>query len=149
MLPKFKFRGTPMTQDQTMKVMGLMMTRDSEGPVTKDEELSGLFPVAVILKRITAYGLPFTFSNSFILASLLCGMNSPGKAMIVLALAFQYYKEKKSSCSDMSSLLTIDDWANMFPWGFPSDSEFQLMWESQKSADEPHGNLVDNPRHWV
>jgi hypothetical protein len=142
MLPEFTFKGAPMTKEQTKQVLGLMMAKSKEKPAAEDEQLSPLFLSQVILTRISAYKLPFTVSNFFLLASMICGIDSPGKMMLLLALCFQYHQKNKKT------LLTLNDWANMFPWGMPTKEEFHQMWDSQKREGEPLGNMVDNPEYW-
>lgn len=143
MLPKLKFHGKPMTKEQSEIFLKLMLAKPKEIPIENDEELNTSFLSQIIIKRIKAYKLPYSLSNLFLLMSLSCGVNTPGKAMIILALSFQYYNKNPKS------LLTIEDWANIFPFGMPSEKEFDQMWDSQKKSDEPLGNMVDNPENWI
>ena len=91
-------------------------------------------------KRIQHYPLPFDMSVFFVALSIICGIDRPGKAMGLLWLAFCYHKKTGKKW------LGIEDWAEIFPFGMPTDEEWETWWDSQK---ESQVNKVDHPKYWT
>jgi len=73
---------------------------------------------------------------------LMTFLDSPGKVMLLLRLCYQYHKKSGKT------YLNIDDWAMIFPFGTPTEDEFNQMWESQKLYGERPDNMVDYVEYW-
>jgi len=71
------------------------------------------------------------------------GVNNPGKVIMLLWLCHQEYKKSGKD------YFTASDWGyNIFPMGVPTEEDQCDWWDSQKSAGEPLGNMVNNPEYW-
>jgi len=47
-----------------------------------------------------------------------------------------------------SDPMSLQDWADRFPMGLPSQAMFDYVWESQKVSSAPNGNGLDDIRVW-
>ena len=70
---------------------------------------------------------------------------NPGKIIMLLWLAHQYHKKVHHR---NITLLGIDEWVDIFPFGVPTEKEMERMWESQKAPGAPSGNLLDDIKTW-
>jgi hypothetical protein len=145
MIPQFKFRGQQLDKEQSEMCLKLLLTTrhdpSVEKPFQEDVDLMNEFPAKVIAKRIEHYPLPFNITNLFLVMSLFCGFDSPGKWMCLLWIVHNVAKARNQK------LFTLENWCEMFPWGTPTEEEFQTWWDSQK--DEHGNNRVDNPQEWA
>lgn len=147
-LPRFEFVGTQPDdeiKDQLMK----LETMGHEFPLAEaDDELTGLFPCQILLKRIEGYKLPFSFTNKFIIASGLLGLlDTPGNVMILLRYALQDYSDSEQKYGGFD----YKRFKHMFKT-IPTKEELHTYWDLQKvTSDEHHSfsdNLVDDVRLW-
>lgn len=147
-IPEFKFKGVPLTQEQTELVFSLIVNSkgESEVDVSLDENINSTFLAEVAIKRMRAYNLPFKITNYFFVASVITFMNTPGMVMGMLWIAKCYADRTKKDN------LTIQDWCELFPWGAPTQEECDTWWDSQKVTWERHGvesdNMVDYLELW-
>jgi len=141
--PKFVFKGEPLSKENLLLVINLLMLKDKEVPLDQTEkEMLDSFPVQIFLKRIKAYKLPFTITDFFFSISIMTMCDTPGVLMILLRLCYQYYLKTGKT------LLGIEDWAFMFSESIPTASELDIMWESQK-RDSLIDNMVDDVQYWL
>jgi hypothetical protein len=148
-IPEFKFKGRQLDKEETANLMSLLLAskKGTEMPMKDDPELMKLFPAQVAAKRIEVYPLPFCLTNLFFIMSIMTFVRSPGNVMGLLWLAKNYSDKRKKS------LLTLEDWCEIFPWGVPTEKEFITWWGTQKVAPEDRGpmepdNLVDYSELW-
>jgi len=146
-IPKFTFEGRRMTEEEIRTLMKLAMAvKDNpkiEKPLDEDDKLSEDFSTQVFCKRIEFYKLSFMVSNFFLVFSLTCWVDNPGKIMMLLRLVYQEWKKTGKTYFDLNDLCMV-----IFPLGFPTEEEQRSWWDSQKASDEPLGNMVDNPEYW-
>jgi hypothetical protein len=143
MIPEFEFKGQPLTEEQSKGFIGMFLNRNKEKPLKEDDRIRDEFPTQIFLKRISAYELGFEVSNFFFAMSMMTFATNPGKIMLLLRLCYQYHKKTRKT------MLGINEWGEMFPWGTPTEEEMESMWDSQKKMGEPvGGNMLDNPKYW-
>lgn len=142
-VPEFKFKGQPLSQESMALIGKLIISAEQEVELEKDETLKNEFLRNLIVKRFEVYDLKFKITNFFFIASLITFVANPGKAMIMLWLAFNYWKKTNKE------VLGIKEWCEVFAWGTPSEEELLIMWDSQKAPKEPSGNMLDNKNYWV
>jgi hypothetical protein len=75
--------------------------------------------------------------------SMITFASNPGRIMILLRLCWQQYMKNGTKLFDFNTWAT-----DMFPWGVPTEQELEVMWDSQKAAEQPLGNLLDNEDVW-
>lgn len=142
-IPTFEFKGQKLTNENIMTLMGLL-NNSGEVPLEKDIQLASIFLPKIFLVRIKGYGLKFNVSNYFMAMSILTFVDNPGKTMLLLRLAYQYWKKTNKE------YLSIKEWCEIFPWGTPTEEELKQMWDSQKCSREGFGsdNLLDKAELW-
>mgnify|MGYP001021929473 CR=1 FL=1 len=138
-IPKFEFVGQPLSEEQSRQLMALLLNKDKDVPLAQEPILANEKSSQMILKRIEAFKLPFTITAQFMIASIMTWVSSPGKLVALLWLCHNYHKQTGKT------LLNIEDWTNMFPWGTPTDKEFGLWWDKQKCK---YDNKVDLLSLW-
>jgi hypothetical protein len=146
----FKFKGRPLTQKETNTFITLGMSKDKDQPLDKEDTLFGVLlkdePLAqILLKRIKVFKLPFMISAMFFLMSVSTGFTNPGKVIMLLWLAHQYHNKAHHR---NITLLGVNEWVDIFPFGVPTEKELERMWKSQKAPGAPSGNLLDDIRTW-
>lgn len=129
----FKFKASRMTDDQTQVfVMGTI--REASGQDIPEDRLRGVFPYAVFKSRAEFAGLKTTQSVRVFITTLAKG---PGDlVMYVYALKWKADKEGVTTVS-------MNELANWFPLGFPSDEQLHTAWDAQKRPWAPLGNMLD------
>jgi hypothetical protein len=134
---KFEFRGKPLTEEQIEILMKLTLSTHKDAPLGEDKNniIHQNFISQIVTKRIEAYKLPFNLTEFFLLMSLSTWVTSPGRAMIMLAICQEYVANHDKK------LLGIIEWVGIFPFGVPTDEEFDKMWDGQKVNGS---NLVDD-----
>jgi len=145
MIPEFKFKGQPLSEKNSELFMRAFLTKEKEVPFQKNEDLSKEFLCRIIEKRMEAYKLSFILTDLFIIMSIITWVDSPAKTVCLLYMAFKYHKKTGKD------ILDIEAWANMFPWGTPTEEEFQKWWLSQKYEDKENpmkDNLIDDFNLW-
>ena len=80
--PDFNFSGRELTTDE-FSLLTACLTHKKEEILVQDSDFKNEFLVQVLLKRIEAYQLDFTFTDLFVLASFFF-VDSPGNIMILL-----------------------------------------------------------------
>jgi len=138
-----------MDKEQTAAMLQLLLSSKAgrDQPMQDDPMVRDLFHAKVAFKRIETYPLPFQWSSSFFLMSLLTFIKGPAHIMATLWLS-KCYCEKMDKAKGY--MLTIEDWANIFPFGAPTQEEFETWWDSQKCERRNGGmdNLVDYVEEW-
>lgn len=131
-----------LSEEQAKLLVQLGFNLDKEKPI-EESELSREFVPQMLSKRLAAYNLPFSFTDLFLLASMVTWVTNPGKVMILLRMCYQLYKKKGTAC------FNLDVWCKeLFPGGVPSDKALQEYWDSQKHPEAPLGNLLDLEDNW-
>lgn len=144
-IPEFVFTGKPLEEKDCGILMQFFFAAQAgkEGKLTDaPPEIAKTMPVQIFLKRLEVYGLKFSVSEFFMCMSMLTMVRTPGDTMILLRLCYQYWKKTGKE------FLTVADWCEMFPMGTPTEEERRVMWDSQKDANQPLGNMVDNMEFW-
>lgn len=137
-MPKFTFRGRPLTKEESKLYIGLIFSKSSKGEESIDKSsIKDEFAAKILIKRIQVYKLPFNISDMFFVMSVETFAKNPGKLMILLRLCYQYHQKTQQT------FLGIDEWTQLF---VPTDQELKQMWGSQKHPD--YDNLLDNPFYW-
>jgi hypothetical protein len=143
-IPNLTFEPTPLSKEASEQIMTMLMVVNSGKEVALEQSsLNQEFLAQVLLKRIKAYKLPFTFTDMFFLASVLTFVDVPGKVMALLRICWQHWK--KSGKTEFNLFCWCSE---LFPHGVPSDSDLQSWWDSQKDNNAPLGNLVDRSDLW-
>ena len=145
-VPEFKFKGEPLSEEYSKNFLKLLMAKKNERPLA-ESKLAKDFLAQIFLKRIEGYELKFTVTDFFFAFSATIAFNNPGKVMILLRLCYQYWRDESET------LIGIEYFAQIFPWGAPTDGELKEMWYSQKYNDRPsdslNDNLLDYPELWI
>lgn len=150
---------TQMTKDETMFMMNAMLSEDPNyscdiNDMDKESELYThfqplleSFTAQVFLKRIEAMT---TLKMSIgALVVLMHHMESPGNAVMY---AFRLHDKLPKN-----SIVTVDKLAEVFPWGFYSETQLTEIWDAQKVAmDDRKGytcvgaqdNMIDYLEIW-
>jgi hypothetical protein len=150
---------TPMTEDETMVMMNLLMSKDKNftcdlNEIDKESEiykhfkpLIESFQARVFLSRIKALTSLKISLGALII--LMHHMESAGKA--VMLTFYLYYK------LPMNTLVTVETFAELFPWGFFSEEQLNKIWDAQKvGRDDREGftcigapdNTIDYLESW-
>jgi hypothetical protein len=98
------------------------------------EEMKRDFGVSVMLNRIARVGLDIN-GPSFVLLMMLC--RSPGD-MAMYATALRSWQVRNDNRK-----VTVHQMYLLFAAGFPTQDALDKVWDSQKDADSPAGNLID------
>lgn len=146
-IPEFIFKGRLLDKYEVgcFLQLQLMLKKKSDVEIAliDDKEISNDFGSQILLKRIESYNLPFMISNLFYIMSVETWVKNPGKVMMLLRLLYQEWKKSGKQ------YFNLEDWTLIFfPYGVPTDEEQEKWWDSQKSFDEPLGNMVDNSSYW-
>lgn len=141
----FKFKGRPLTRKETEIFIALGTAKDKDQPLDQEDILKDEFLAQILLKRIKFYKLPFTISAMFYIISVSTVFTNPGKVIMLLWLAHQSHKKVHHN---RVTILGIDEWADIFPNGVPTEEELERMWKSQKAPGAPMGNLLDDIKTW-
>jgi len=150
-IPEFQFRGSPLSEDNTVRLLDMALTTlnkpELEKPIEQDEVLKTVFGAQIAVKRISVWELPFNISNFFFIASVMTFVNSPGMVVAMLWLAKCYAEKNKKT------YLNLSDWCELFPAGTPTEQECSDWWDSQKIPFEErtttNDNLVDVRELWM
>ena len=144
MIPIFQFKGKPLELRESEIFIHLLMSKPEEKPCQEDSELMKEFIPKVISDRIDIYKIDLSISNVLMAMLDFCFIRgNPGKAMGCLWILYTYSKKsgKKS--------LSLEDFADIFPDGCPSQHEFEEWWDSQKGGkDTEYDNAVDMASFW-
>lgn len=143
-IPEFKFKGEPLSNENTQRYMSVYMVKEKQ-KLLNESNFRDEFIAKIFLKRIEVYELKFMVTDFFFAMCIATFVNTPGRVMILLRLCYQYWKNTGKEIID------IDDFAYIFPWGTPTESELEQMWNSQKYFDRPENcsdNLLDYPELW-
>lgn len=136
----------PMTEEQSkymLMLMGLEMN-SKDDIVLKDLVDNGCMPVAILEKRLEAFGDPDREISPAVRA--FCGIisNTPAKAVMwAYALHLLWRRNKKK--------VGFETFAFAFPWGLPKEEDIIPIWDSQKMKPEPgtmNDNLLDVKKTW-
>jgi len=95
----------------------------------------------IFTKRLEAAGTEVTLPLAMFLVSL---CDSPGK-VVLWAYTVQVIKVSREI---EGRPVKMEDLAEVFPWGFPTEKGYEEAWEEQKKDGAPHGNMVDDFRNW-
>lgn len=147
-IPEFEFQGQPLDKENTGRLLSLVMLgmQGVDVPMEEDGNIADLFLTKVASKRIKAYGLPFNLSNLFFVASVMTFVTTPGMVMGLLWLAKRYADRTQKT------LLKIEDWCEIFPFGTPREEDQETWWDAQKVTWDRKSlesdNMVDYPSLW-
>ena len=140
-LPFSKLPVIPMTLETTELFMRLIMI-EKDGSMPNLEETGDELPFSVKLIKNSLRNR-FSFGMTEPLQLMLAQL-SGSAGNVIMYLTYLQYQAKKLDKRELS----IEDLANIFPLGFPTDSALQDIWDSQKvkrSQVNPLGssNLLD------
>lgn len=135
---------TQMSETETMAMLNIMLSKDPamNTDVYKQDETSDLyqhfkplfdeFVFKVFLSKIKHFTTLRISLGAFIMLSL--RLESPGNATM-----YAYYLHRKLPAG---TLVTINDIAaKLFPWGFFSEEQLNLIWSEQKTNKKETANL--------
>ena len=129
---------TEMTEDEMMLMMSIMIGKDKSLSIDIDEldkdseiykhfkPLIESFQGQVFLKRLKAFTTLKISLGAF--AILLQHMPSPGACVM-----YNFYL-----CNKLpeNTLITVETFGDVFPWGFFSESQLKEIWAAQKVDSE-------------
>ncbi len=145
-VPEFKFKGVPLCDENVKLLRDLIMNKSKEKPLN-ESELSKDGASQIFLKRIKVYDLKFMVTDFFFAICMEIFINNPAKIIMLLKLCYQYWRDHGTT------ILNIETFCKMFPFGTPSDDELKVMWVYQKWPDHPDDcfsdNLLDYPESWL
>lgn len=142
-LPSFmNYKGRVLDDDEAVILTKLVMSGKTGKPFQQNEGIMKLFLTKVVAKRVEGYKLPFCLTDTFIILCMGTWVRTPGDAMIMLAMAYERYTQTGRV------MLDVTDFCEMFPYGVPDDADREKLWDSQKHANAPLGNMVDDPAVW-
>lgn len=143
-IPEFEFKGEPLSSENSEMFLNLILSKEKEVPLhastIAEDQISKIF-----LLRIKTYDLKFMVTDFFFSFCVWLFIDRPGRLMILLRLCYQYWRDTEKE------LIGIEDFAQMFPFGTPTEVELKEMWYSQKFPDRPSlesDNLLDYPELW-
>jgi hypothetical protein len=127
----------PMTKDESGIFLAAIMNPALEGTFDEDfaEELG--FSGKVLERRLAACTTAKITKGLAVLVVIMSNGN-PGNLVM---WAYTFHKMNKGQ------VLTINDFANEFPMGVPSEEGFSAVWDSQKNSVNG-GNLIDDVKNW-
>jgi|TARA_R110000787_G_scaffold11722_1_gene38394 hypothetical protein len=140
-LPFSQLPVTPMTLETTELFMRLIMI-EKDGSMPNLEETGDELPFAMkLIKSFLKNRFTFRMTEPL---QLIMAQISGSAGNVVMYLTYLQYKAKRLD----KRTLSIEDLANIFPFGFPTDAVLQDIWDSQKvkrSQVNPMGsdNLLD------
>ena len=140
-VPFSKFPVRPMTLEESKMFMQLIMIeKDGSMPPFEETKIELPFELRLIKGSLSSR---FTFEMTEPL-QLMIAQISGSAGNVIMYLTYLQYRAKKLD----KRKLSIEDFANIFPMGFPTNKSLQDAWDSQKvnrSADNPNGsdNLLD------
>jgi hypothetical protein len=128
----------PMNDDTSSIMIKLAM---SNGAIPEDdEEINDNFMIKIITGRFKVLGYTMDIRTKLMIASI---TGSPGAAVMYCHYLAYFCKQHNIIW------LTFDDFCmKAFPWGFPSEEDLNILWDSQKvhkdSSEQPGtDNLLD------
>lgn len=119
----------PMDTELTQLMMAVMLGN------LKRDVLEEMFLYKVVKARADALGLTINPQLVDFLA-ILC--KSPSESSMYLSLLRQEQEDGNPA--------TLENFVNIFPWGFPTQDTLSTLWDAQKTKDAPLGNALDI--HW-
>lgn len=100
------------------------------------ERLKAAFPYQVAIKRFEALGVNVAPS---VVAFIACACSNPAQiVMYVMAIKGAYVIGRVQG----GGTFNMDNLANLFPNGFPSETQLREAWEKQKL--DKHVSMIDN-----
>jgi hypothetical protein len=137
MIPKFEFKGQPLTKEQTDIFIKLSFCTD-EKYFEDDQELMQYPIFKIISSKNKSFELNLKISNILIVAlEDFFIKGNPGKAMGILWILY---------CNYNGEMITFKDaFFRIFPYGLPTHQEFEIWWDSQKCN---RGKMVDLKNYW-
>lgn len=124
----------PMDDDTSSIMLKLAM---SNGAIPEDDkEINDHFMCKVIASRFKVLGYTMDIRTKLMIATI---TGSPGSAVMYCHYLAYYCKNKKIQH------LTFDEFCmHAFPWGFPSNEDLQVLWDSQKVSKDGSQPGTDN-----
>jgi hypothetical protein len=130
----------PMSEEDAKMFVTMCMLESQRGKDWVTDEEPDHLAYKIIKSRMQNTGVHLTFSALFFLSVL---SRFPGEAVMwaytACAIGEKYHKKEV----DMQML------ALEFPDGFPSTSEKNKCWDSQKDYNAPLGNAMDVQENWA
>lgn len=118
--------------DEAM-ILGLILSSpDAVSEMMKE------FPCQVMKKRLDA-AKAMVDDHLWVFVSMIC--NSPGKVVMWAYTLTLMYVRKESK-------LLFKDYLDQFGKGIPTDEALRRCWDTQKDADCPLGNWLDDMDNW-
>ena len=140
-LPFSKLPVRPMTKEESEIFLRLIMI-ENDGSMPNLEETGDELPFSMkLIKRLLKSRFTFGMTEPL---QLMMSQTSRSAGNVVMYLTYLQYQAKKLD----KRTLSIEDLANIFPMGFPTDAVLTDIWDSQKvkrSQENPNGsdNLLD------
>lgn len=138
---------TQMSEDETLAMFNILMSDDPNLTCDIDEidkstevyetmkPLINAFQAQVFLKRLKALTTLKMSLGALII--LMFHMESAGNA-VMYAWYLQYKLPE-------NTLITVDTFADVFPFGFFSKEQLNTIWNAQKDSN---GNIIDKLENW-
>jgi hypothetical protein len=127
----------PMTKDESQIFIGAMMNPTLEATFDADFADELQFSGKVLHRRLeTCSTVKITKGLALLIVVMANG--NPGNLVM---WAYTLHKMNKGE------VLNINDFANTFPFGVPSEEGFSAVWDSQKDSVNG-GNLIDDVKNW-
>ena len=148
------FPNTPMTEDETMAYMNMLMSQDPIFDVNLDEAdkedqnykhfkpLLDEFISKVFLKRLEV----MTSLKMSLGALIILSFHMPNPAVAIMHC---FYLSYKLPANTLVTLKVISE--KLFPWGMFSDKQLNDIWDAQKVSSSEFGgtdNMIDYPIVW-
>ena len=143
-IPEFTFKGEQFSEENSKNFLQLLLNAKKEISL-KESEIKSERSAQIFLERIEVYRLKFVVSDFFFIMCMMTFVKSPGHIMILLRLCYQYWEKTDKD------FIGINEFAEIFSYGTPTDKELETMWDSQKYFErEPGGsdNLLDYYISW-
>jgi len=132
-IPFEKIQRVPMNEEDTTLLMQLLMAKKG---ITMPENKKP-FLMQVIEKRIK-HCFQYKIEDMRLLMFLMVITVSPGTA--VMYLTYLQYWCKKHNCKE----LDLEKLCDIFPMGFPEESELKKIWDGQKVIRDKQKGGSDN-----
>lgn len=127
-----KSKTEPMSQKDAELFMACSMSEDRVD--FPPEEVKNTLQYKILSSRVTNLGL----SMSPAVLTYLAATQKAIGTLVMYANALRYWQHVHGE-----SVLDMDAFVTIFPWGFLSEKELEKAWYAQKMQGAPNGNMLD------
>lgn len=140
----YNIEHAPMTNTESETfIKATFLDMQVKEPFNAEDVARMEYGLATILFRRTQYVHDVTLSKGLAIFTLAIS-DRPGTIVLWAYTYHQMYRE-------LGRMVTIDDFANVFPMGIPTEKAMEQIWEDQKAytrGEKSNRNLIDDKVNW-